>query len=261
MIKKRLMGVVTVKNGWAVQSIGYKRYLPLGKPECLIENLDRWGADEILLQVIDRSVNGKPPDFGLLERVASLGLGTPLIYAGGIRSVNDGVRAIQTGADRLVLDSVLHDDLDAVRGLSERLGAQAIIAGLPLSWNGDRIVWLDYRTGGASAISAEIVELAESGIVSEMLIIDWNHEGCRDEFEQCLVRNLPVVNVPLIVFGGISDSSQMIELLEIESVTAIAVGNFLNYREHAIQKIKEDLLAMPLRAPVYQSKYAPESNV
>jgi len=261
MLKKRLVGVVTIKEGWAVQSIGYKRYLPLGKPECLVENLDRWGADEILIQVIDRSVNGQHPDFDLLERVARLGLETPLIYGGGIRTVEDGVRAIQAGADRLLVDSVLHDDLPTVRGLSERLGAQAIIAALPLSWSGDRIEWLDYRYGCSSAISAEILTLAEAGIISEILLIDWRHEGHQGSFEQTLVRNFPLSNIPLIVFGGISDSSQIAELLQMKDVAAVAVGNFLSYREHAIQKFKESLAIMPLRSPVYESNYSSLANV
>ena len=133
MLKKRLIGVVTVTNGWAVQSFGYHRFLPLGKPECMVENLDRWGADEILVQVIDRSEASLGPDFDLLGRLGSLGLGTPLIYAGGIRSVSDGVQLVQLGADRLVIDSLLHEDLSTVRELSEQLGAQALIASLPLS--------------------------------------------------------------------------------------------------------------------------------
>lgn len=261
MLKKRLVGVVTVKDGWAVQSMGYTRYLPLGKPECLIENLDRWGADEILVQVIDRSINGQSPDFNLLERVARLGLETPLIYGGGIHTVEDGVRAIQTGADRLVVDAVLHEDIAAVEGLSERLGAQAIIAGLPLSWSGDRVEWLDYRSGDSSAISAEILKLAEAGTVSELLLIDWRHEGYQGGFEQRLVRNFPISDVSLIAFGGISNSSQITEVLQMQSVVAVAVGNFLSYREHAIQKLKEDLVAMPIRSSVYESKYSSLANV
>ena len=134
MLKKRLIGVVTVKDGWAVQSFGYQRYLPLGKPECLIKNLDRWGADEIFIQVIDRSNQKIEPDFPLLESIGKLGLSTPLIYGGGIRNVADGVKVIQYGADRLVVDALLHDDLQEVQFLSERLGAQAVIASLPLSW-------------------------------------------------------------------------------------------------------------------------------
>ncbi|MDD2892320.1 MAG: HisA/HisF-related TIM barrel protein [Halothiobacillaceae bacterium] len=254
MLKKRLVGVVTIKGGWAVQSVGYRRYLPLGKPECLVENLDRWGADEILLQVIDRSVSGLNPDFELLGRIARLGLETPLIYGGGIHSVEDGVRAIQGGADRLVLDSMLHDAPTTIRNLSERLGAQALIAALPLSWNDNQIEWMDYRQGTSSAISREMLSLAGTGAVSEILIIDWKHEGLQGGFEPRLVSEFPLDEVPLIVFGGISDSSQMAGLLQMKNVSAVAAGNFLNYREHTIQRWKEELVTMPLRPPVYESK-------
>ena len=33
MLLKRLVGVVTVRRGIAVQSFGYQRWLPLGRPE------------------------------------------------------------------------------------------------------------------------------------------------------------------------------------------------------------------------------------
>ena len=45
MIKKRLIGVVTVRNGIAVQSFGYRRWLPLGRPEVLVEARDDGGFD------------------------------------------------------------------------------------------------------------------------------------------------------------------------------------------------------------------------
>ena len=69
MIKKRLIGVVTIRNGIAVQSFSYKKYLPIGNPLCVIQNLDRWGVDEILIQVIDRSINQLGPDFSLLNKL------------------------------------------------------------------------------------------------------------------------------------------------------------------------------------------------
>lgn len=73
MLKKRLIGVVTVKHGWAVQSFGYRRHLPLGRPEVLVQNLDRWGADEILVQCIDRSASGLGPDLDVLGKISKLG--------------------------------------------------------------------------------------------------------------------------------------------------------------------------------------------
>ena len=89
MKKKRIIGVVTVKDGWAVQSFGYKRFLPLGKPEILAKNLDDWGADEILINDIDRTKKFKEPNFKLLEKISDLKLSTPIIYSGGIKNVDD----------------------------------------------------------------------------------------------------------------------------------------------------------------------------
>ena len=144
MLRKRLIGVVTVRNGWAVQSFGYRRYLPLGRPECLVENLDRWGADEILVQVIDRSAGDHGPDFDLLARLGRLGLETPLIYGGGIASADHAVRAIQSGADRVAVDQALHRAPEEVRRMSARLGAQALIAAVPVRF-ADSVLRHDYR--------------------------------------------------------------------------------------------------------------------
>ena len=55
MLKKRLIATIIIKDNWAVQSFSYKSWLPLGKPECLAENYDNWGADEIVISIqIDR---------------------------------------------------------------------------------------------------------------------------------------------------------------------------------------------------------------
>ena len=256
MLKKRLVGVVTVKNGWAVQSFGYRRYLPLGKPECLVENLDRWGADEILVQVIDRSTTVAGPDFELLERLGELGLETPLIYAGGIRSVSDGVKLVQLGADRIVVDALLHEDLVSIRGLSERLGAQALIASLPLSWHDQSLAWFDYRSKTSTPISDEVLVLIQSGVISEVLISDWEHEGMPGGFEKKLVEEFPLRGASVIAFGGLSKPEQMKVLLQSSEVTAVAIGNFLSYREHAIQAYKEALTSMPLRLATYESTFS-----
>jgi len=256
MLKKRLIGVVTVKNGWAVQSFGYRRYLPLGKPECLVENLDRWGADEILVQAIDRTNGDKGPDFELLDRLARLGLDTPLIYGGGIRSVDDGVRVIQCGADRLTVDALLHDDLTVVRGLANRLGAQAIIASMPLNMRKDKIEWLEYRRKANDTLDDDVMTMISAGVVSEVLVTDWEHEGQPNGFDARLVQDFPLRHVPLIAFGGLSEPEQMIALLKESNLAAVAVGNFLSYREHAIQKYKEALAGMPLRASTYESDFS-----
>lgn len=258
MLKKRLIGTVIVKDGWAVQSFGYGKYLPLGKPECLVENLDRWGADEILVQVIDQSVAGAGPSYKLLEKLAHLGLGTPLIYGGGIRTVEDGIQVIQSGADRITLDALLHDDLSVVKEIAERLGAQAIVASIPMAVGHQGAEWFDYRSRAVSSVTGALTELIEQGFVSEVLLTDWQHEGKPLGFDRTLIDLFPYKKVPLIAFGGISNPEQMKDLLDYQNVAAIAIGNFLSYREHCIQQFKELLASNALRPPTY---YLTESSL
>ena len=251
MLKKRLVGVITVKDGWAVQSFGYSRYLPLGRPEVLAENLDRWGADEILLQSIDRSTSGLGPDLAVLARVAEAGLSTPLIYGGGIGSVDDAVAAVRAGADRVCVDALLHDDPATAARLGGPLGAQAIIAALPLSAPGQ---WFDYRSREARPLPPELLDLLKSGAISEALIIDHAHEGSPGAFDPSLLDI--DLGLPLIAFGGISEPQQIAELIAGENVVAIGIGNFLNYREHAVQACRQAIDAAALRPPIYDQPLA-----
>lgn len=249
MICKRLVGVVTVRQGWAVQSIGYARYLPLGRPEVLVENLDRWGADEILLQCVDRAGTG--PDLALLDKVSRTGLSAPLIYAGGIRHGADAVAAVKAGADRVCVDGLLHDDPNAAAAISEPLGAQAVVGALPLARQADGTpVWLDHRSRARKPLDAAALAVLRSGAISELLIIDWQNEGGRKGFDFGLLDLPAFEGLPLIAFGGLADAVQLERALGHPRVVAAAVGNFLNYREHAIAHLKRQLGPVRIRPAV-----------
>jgi cyclase len=250
MLRKRLVGVITVKSGWAVQSFGYSRHLPIGKPEILAENLDRWGADEILLLDIDRSRNGLGPNFDLIRQIGRRGISSPISYGGGIRNEHDAAEVIKCGAERLCVDTLLHSKPEQVVKISECVGAQAVIASLPLTRKQGVLLWHNYQTKENSSLET-LRELVKKRILSEMLLIDFEHEGTRGAFEETLLNEFPFPEVPHILFGGISEAPQIARLLSHPSVIAVAVGNFLNYQEHAIQTLKQTVALECLRPAKY----------
>lgn len=252
MIRKRLIGVITVRDGWAVQSMAYRRYFPLGRPEVLAANLDRWGVDEILIQCIDRSAHALGPDFEILSRISGLGLSTPLIYAGGIRNAAEAVQAVKLGADRVAIDALLHTDPDAVAALAEPLGAQAVIAALPLAMRNGQLAWYDHLARTEQPLPLGLLDLLASGAISEMLAIDWQNEGQYRGFDPRIVAALPDT-LPAIAFGGLSDPDMIRTVLSERNVAAVAIGNFLNYREHAVQAYRQALSGLPIRPPLYQN--------
>lgn len=251
MLKKRLIGVVTVRKGWAVQSVGYCRYLPLGKPEVVVENLDRWGVDEILVQCIDRSTDEAGPDFSLLSRLGALGLSTPLIYGGGIRHAEDAVQAVRLGADRLSLDAMLWDAPQRLESISRELGSQALIAHMPVRRQDRCLAWYSYRDGRELLLDKTMLNRLHLEWVSEVMLTDWSHEGRPGGFDGLIPAYFPLADKPLLVFGGLSAHAQIQGLLLQPNVVAVGVGNFLSYKEHAVQRIKENIVGVPMRAAHY----------
>lgn len=255
MLKKRLVGVIAVKDGQAVQSFGYRRYLPLGRADILAANLDRWGCDEILVLCIDRSRRGLGPDIGLLKKLAAMRLSTPLIYGGGVTTAEHAALVVHHGADRVCVDAALHqEDVQPIRDMAALLGAQALIGVFPLSRDETGLQWLDHGRGVSRALDGADLGLFDEGVISEAMIIDWVHEGHALAFDTELVTRFPLRNVPLITFGGISEPAQAAALLALPQVSAVAVGNFLNYTELAVQRFKQQAPG-PLTRPATYARY------
>lgn len=248
--KKRVIAVITVAANRAVQSIGYSRYLPLGSPEILAENLDRWGADEILILAIDRTKAGLGPDLETLRKVAAR-VTTPISYGGGIRSQKDALDVIHNGADRIVIDSLTTRNAGAVRQISATLGSQAIIWSVPITLENGHPHHYDYLSGKLTVFALANFAFFQENAVSEILAIDYKNEGHFGSFRPEILDAIQSP-VPAIAFGGISEPDQARTLIHRTDVGAIAIGNFLSYREHALQSIKQAIGDDQIRAPHFE---------
>lgn len=243
--------MITVRDGVAVQSFHYRRYLPIGSPVHLADNLNRWGVDEILVLDIRRSKRSLGPDLELLKAISSSHVNTPLIYGGGIRSAEDAIAAVHCGADRVVLDSLLHRNPDVVASISSHLGAQAVIASFPVGLQRDgNLAWYDHLEGRDVALHELVLDILRQDLVSEILLVDREHEGVPGTFDSSLVDRFPVM-LPMIVFGGLSTGQDLQAVIGHPNVVAAAIGNALNYTEHSVQRIKSLMWEQPIRKANY----------
>ncbi len=246
MKKKRLIGVITVKDNIAVQSFGYKRYLPVGKPEILAKNLDLWGADEILINDIDRSIKFKEPNFSLLEKISNLKLSTPIIYSGGIKNVNDAVNVIKFGSDRIMFETVFFKNSQMVKKISSKIGAQGLILSLPVVKVNNKILRYCYLSKKLFKISNEVNKFFEKKILSECLITDVINEGSVNNFNFSILKKIDL-KIQMIIFGGVGSKEKIKQCLHRPNINAIAIGNRLNYVENCFDILKKNNLKVFLR--------------
>ena len=252
MLKKRLIGAITVLDGWAVQSFGYNKYLPLGKPEVIAKNLDNWGVDEIFIQSIDRSRRNQGPDFNLLESIGNLFLSTPLTYCGGIKNSRDAKKAIRIGCERIAIDSLLHKGANSLYDIASKIGSQALIASVPVSIINDKLNWYDYKNNIYSTQFKNIIKISKQNLISEIFVIDKNNEGYKNSFSKRILELFPIKKKPLILFGGISEVDQIKNFFNEENISSVAIGNFLNYKEHMVQSYKKELKLSSVRDAIFK---------
>ena len=239
MNKIRLISTIIVKNQFAVQSFKYTKYLPLGKVECVVKNFDRWNADEILINSIDRSKNNIGPDFNLLKKISKENISTPIIYGGGIRDVQDAINVIKYGADRIIIESLVYNNFAELIKINKILGSQALILSLPLTIQNNNIKQYNYIKKVNNNINANFDLAIKKKLFSEILLIDKENDGSVDENFNINLLKKCKFDLPIIYFGGLSSLKKITKVIQNKKVVAVAIGNSLNYSEHSIQKIKQ----------------------
>ena len=247
MLKKRLIGAIVVRQGWAVQSYNYTSWRPIGKPRFSALNLDRWEADGIALISVDRGDQG--PDIKLLEEISSLGLSTPITYGGGIRTKRDAICAVSAGAERILIDTALNYDSKYILDIASAVGTQALIATIPLKKGRDNKI---YRWNHCCKCLDELVPLVDKikamSCFSELLLIDVDNEGTSYGFDfdlkDCFGEEIAI---PKILFGGLGLPAKASKALDYKDVAAVMIGNSLSYSENAVLNLKEKISSDLLR--------------
>tara|TARA_A100001011_G_scaffold114094_1_gene120748 strand:+ start:4178 stop:4939 length:762 start_codon:yes stop_codon:yes gene_type:complete len=251
-MKKRLIGLISVKKNLVVQSFNYSRYLPLGSINEFVENLNRWSVDEILISDIERSKFNLGPNFDLLKSISKLNINTPIIYAGNIRNVTEAITVIKNGADRLVVGNLFLSNLKEFQNISKVLGSQAIILSLSCIIKNKNIFLKDYVNNKLEILDKYKI-FSIKDYFSEILLIDCKNEGYPNSFDLKILNyfNKFKIKKKLILFGGISETFQIDMLIKKQNISAIALGNFLNYKEHAYQNFLENLKINKFRKARY----------
>jgi cyclase len=261
MLKQRLISSIVVRDGIAVQSIGFNRYLPVGDPAISAENFDRWGVDEILLQDISATPDGRLVSLDLIERVAR-NCFVPLAVAGGIKSVDDVRSVIRAGADKVVVGDAAINDPDLVGRIAASFGAQCVVVCLDIERDAEQIPCLYRRNAAANEDLLPPFELAESLVengAGEVLVNTVHRDGTKSGYDLGLISEMAsAIEVPLIASGGAGHPEHFKEVLDIPGVSAAAAGNYFHFTEHSILTTKAYLRrnGIKLRADTAADYYA-----
>ena len=259
MLKVRIIGVVLVKNGIVVQSIQFKNYLPIGKPEIAIRYLDQWGVDEIVILNLDGASNDKS---FTTEQVRSYAkqCHVPLAIGGGLRDIQAVKKVIRAGADKIILNTAAMLQSSLITSCSELFGQQCVIISIDTKRNekNESIVYY----GGGKINSMENVTVYAKKMqdlgAGEIFLTSIDQDGTKQGYDLPLIQNVSTfLNIPVIACGGAGHPKHAYDAI-LSGASAIAVGNYFHFIEHSVILFKKYL--MTLNAPVRSEGYVSYRN-
>jgi cyclase len=235
MLKKRVAATLVVKDGIVVQSIGFKKYLPVGKPAIAIEFLNQWGIDEIILLDISATKENRCPDFKMI-REATQKCHVPLAVGGGITCLNHIKELMHCGADKVALNNALVNNPDFVSEAAHVFGDQCIIASIDAIRLNNEFKVYSYVNGQPLQTTAtELAVKAQELGAGEILINSVDRDGSYKGYDLELITSIcDVSKVPVICCGGAKNADDFIKVFANSNVSAASAANFYHFTEHSV---------------------------
>jgi len=240
MLKKRLIACLVIKEGWVVQSINFQQYLPVGTPRIALEYLARWDVDEIVVLDISTTQDAKNPDPLLLPRITQ-GSFVPITYGGGLRTVDQIRELIQSGADKVSLNSGALENPQIISEGAEIFGSQCIVVSIDVRQDSPGNYQV-YGNSGRRASGRHPVDWAKEAVehgAGEIFLNSIDHDGCKNGYDLSLIEMVSnAVTVPVIACGGAGHPSHFVEGVEPGRASAVAAANFFHFTEHSVIQTK-----------------------
>lgn len=215
----RLIPCLDVSHGRVVKGVSFVGLRDVGDPVELAKFYSDGGADELVFLDISATPDDAVTMTSVVAQVADV-LEIPFTVGGGVRSVADATRIIESGADRVSLNSAALADPSLITAIADRYGSQAVVVAIDA---GDGVV---HTHGGRVATQtptiAWAVEAAERG-AGEILLTSIRCDGQRMGFDLELTRAVrAAISIPVIASGGAGSAAHVAAALRVADAALVA---------------------------------------
>lgn len=197
----------------------------VGDPLNVINLFNQFEVDEIVLLDIGATVGHREPQYDLINDLAAE-CWVPLAYGGGVRSVAQARRVLESGAEKVVLGAALADEPGVAVEIATVYGRQAVVGSVDVSPVGsDYAVFVESGrrqvTVGVEDYARRAVELGCGEILAHAIHRDGTMKGYDIDLVRRIVEAVPV---PVIAAGGAGSRADLAAPIR-AGAAAVAAGS------------------------------------
>lgn len=227
----RIIPRLDIKGPNLVKGIHLEGQRVLGKPEDFARYYYENGADELFFQDSVASLYGRNNLNNIIEQTVK-DIFIPLTVGGGLRSINDIRTVLNSGADKVALNTAVINDPNLIREASRTFGSSTIVVSLEVikQENGNYHCFTDCGREKTGLDAFEWAQKACDLGAGEILITSVDMEGTGRGYDLGLIKKISqLVSVPVIAHGGAGNVEDICSAVKEGKADAVCVASIFHY--------------------------------
>jgi cyclase len=254
-LKVRIIPCLDVKDGRVVKGVNFVDLRDAGDPVEAAIAYDAAGADELTFLDITASHENRGTMLDVVRRTAEACF-MPVTVGGGVRTVEDIRVLLQSGADKVSINTAAVQRREFVKEAAEKFGDQCIVVAIDakkVSGAGEANRWEIFTHGGRKPTGIDAIEYAKEVVAlgaGEILLTSMDRDGTKAGFDIALTRAIAdSVAVPVIASGGAGNLDHMVEGIRDGHATAVLAASIFHFGEFTVRQAKEHMAkaGLPMR--------------
>ncbi len=243
MLAKRIIPCLDVNKGRVVKGVNFVNLIDAGDPVEAAKAYDEAGADELVFLDITASSEDRDIILDVVKETAET-VFMPLTVGGGVRTLEDIRKLLESGADKVSINTAAVKEPILVEEAANRFGSSTIVVAIDAKIVG-KDKWEVFINGGRTPTGKDAVEWAkavESLGAGEILLTSMDKDGTKSGYDIELTRAISeAVNIPVIASGGAGTKQHFLDAFTEGKADAALAASLFHFKELTIQEVKEYL--------------------
>ncbi|UPT65937.1 MAG: imidazole glycerol phosphate synthase subunit HisF [Sphingobacteriales bacterium JAD_PAG50586_3] len=242
MLAKRIIPCLDIKDGRVVKGVNFENLRDSGNPVELAKLYANEGADELVFLDITATHERRKTLAALVEEIARE-INIPFTVGGGIASVDDVYVLLQSGADKVSVNSAAVRNPQLIQDIADKFGSQCLV--LAIDAKQDNGEWKVYLNGGRLQTDIKLFDWAKQAEqmgAGEILFTSMNHDGTKNGFANEALNQLSqLINIPIIASGGAGAMPHFVDTFTTGNADAALAASIFHFKEISIPDLKQYL--------------------
>ncbi len=238
--KLRIISRLDIKGENLIKGIHLEGLRVIGSPYKHAVRYYNQGADELIFMDSVASLYGRNNITEIIKKITQ-DVFIPITVGGGIRSLENVIEILRSGADKIALNTAAVKNPLLIREIVKNFGSQCLVLSIEAKRN-ETSTWEVYIDNGREKTGIDVIEWVKECIdlgIGEILVTSIDYEGTNKGFDTKLINSITEISpVPVIASGGMGNLDHAVDAFN-ANCDGIAIASVLHYQKYTIQEVRK----------------------